>query len=162
MQPKHPSRSYLAKAIPLPNGKYQAQYAAPGLVPYVATNSTGRAYEYNSREEAEVGAMRALFGILNKTRDAASSGKPERYSKMTGPEFAIALAEAGLTPTFFAFLYGTSQERVLKWVDGAENCPHPARILLTLFADDQRNIDVAEAVTERVTTSRRPERSPEA
>lgn len=154
------SSVFIVRAVPMGGGKFNALYSAPGLVPAIAESADGRVYEYNSEKEAEAGAAKALIGILNAPRVRArqSEGKPERYQKLTGPEFAVLLQRAELTLTFFAELYGTSQQRVLQWIDSAEDVPHPVRIILELFVADPKNIDRAQAVTNAVTTSRRTER----
>lgn len=161
MADRIPSSVYIAKAMQLPSGKWQAVFSAPGLVPEVSSSPDGRVFEFNTEEEAERRAWQALLKVLNAPRRQArqSQGKPERYKKLTGPEFAVLLAQAGLTPTFFAYLYGTSQDRVLKWIDGVDDVPHPVRLLLTLFIDNSRNVDLAEKVTNDNTTSSRPERA---
>ena len=163
MAERIPSHVYIARAVPAPNGKFYALYSGPGLIPAVSQSRDGRPYEYNTEVEAEIGAMRTLYGVLNKPRANARrhGGKPERYKKMTGAEFAVALRMAGpdgVTPSFFSYLYGTSQLKVIGWIDGEDNVPHPARVLLALFAADPKNIDIAEKVTESVTEERKPGR----
>lgn len=147
-----PSSTFIMRAVPLQNGKFQALFAAPGLVPDIAKKADGTPYEYNTEAEAEHGAARTLFRILNGVRRNARSGKHDSYRKLTGPEFATLLSTANITPNLFAYLYGTRQQRVLKWIDGAEDIPHPVRILLELFIADPKNIDRAESVTDGVTT----------
>lgn len=142
------------------SGGFIAFWVSPGLTPAVVRSANGSPTIYTDTHTAELAAWRRMAADLNKPRSKATSGKPERYVKMTGPEFAAALQEAGITPTFMAFLYGTSQQRVLDWIDGVPNAdiPHPARLLLALFKFDESNMDICEAITERVTTERKPRR----
>ena len=167
-----PAVTFVATAIPLPDGRYLAQYAAPGLVPsYVTVGNPPVPKVFQESWDAENEARKTLFNTLNRARrpivkrvDAAGNVterrvlrvKRERQKKLTGREFAIKLAEAGLTPTFMAFLYGTSPDRVMKWIDGIEDIPHPVNVLLEIFKSDPRTIDVAEALTASVTTRMEP------
>lgn len=152
-----PSHVFIARAVPTSSGRFHALLSAPGLVPNTHKDKSGNPQEFDTAEEAELVAMRALFAVLNKPRQMARKKQksPERYRKMTNVEFAVTLQNVGLTPTFFAFLYGTSQARVIQWIDGTDAVPHPARIFLAIFAADEKAIDIAEEVTEQVTTSRR-------
>ena len=156
MEKPTPSTTYIMQALPLANGRFHALYSAPGLVPDIARAADGRPYEYDTELEAEHGAAQFLYSLKNNIRRKAKRSKPERYAKITGPEFAALLARSTLTPTLFAYLYGTSQQRVLDWIDDADGVPHPARVLLELFIADEKNIDVAESVTDKVTTERSP------
>jgi len=161
MPERFPSNVFIAKAMPDGRGSFVAVFSAPGMVPQTLTKRDGSPSVFETEELAEYHAGRAMISALNGPRIKAGANKraPERYQKMTGPEFAMALSAAGITPTFFAYLYGTSQDRVLKWIDGVEDVPHPVRIVLALFAKSVENVDLAQEVTEAVTTSRRPERS---
>lgn len=159
IEDQKPARRFIAKSI-LTSGGFRAQWAAPGLVPAYVMDR-GRPAVFDDEDSAENAARFHLFNALNKARDGLISGKPERYRKMTASEGAIALAEAGLTPSFFAFLYGTSRDRVLKWIDGVEDWPHPARLLLEIFKANPSTIGLAEAVTDSVTEARKPRKDRE-
>lgn len=160
MAERIPSSTLIMRAVPAGNGKFHALYSAPGLIPEIAKTADGRPYEYNSEMEAEWGAGKALVGIFNSPRIRArqNQGRPERYAKISGPEFAMLLQRANITPTFLAYLAGTTPQRVLTWIDGTDNCPHPIRVMLELFIADEKNIDRAEVLTDGVTTERRPAR----
>lgn len=160
MADRIPSGIFIIRAVPTASGKFNALYSAPGLIPELAMTRDGRPYLYDTEQEAEWGAAKSLIGVLNSPRVKARqhAGKPERYEKLTGPDFAMLLHRSGISPTFFAYLYGTSNKRVLSWIDGTEAVPHPARIILELFIAHEANIDAAEKVTDRVTTERRPQR----
>lgn len=160
MAERIPSSSYIIRAVPAGNGKFNALYSAPGLIPEIAQSPDGRAYEYNTEQEAEWGAAKAMIGILNSSRRRARDhGKQERYRKLTGPELAQLIAKIGITPSFLAYIKGTTPERVLKWIDNVENVPHDIRVLLEIFvAFGKPAIDKAEEVTDAVTTERRPAR----
>lgn len=154
-----PSKTLVAQAIPVEDG-WLAQFSAPGLIPrYVTmTHSPDVPHVFDTKVEAEEAARKAAFGIFNKPRQTQSRGKNDRYEKMSGPEFAVALAETGVGLSLFAYVYGTSVDRAQAWIDSTENVPHPARVLLALFKDSARNVDIAEKVTDSVTTARRPPR----
>lgn len=154
-----PSKTLVAKAIPVEDG-YIAQFSAPGLIPrYVSLAHTpSTPIVFDTEEEAENAARKAAFGIFNTPRQTQARGKNVRFQKMTGEEFAVALAEARIGMTLFAYVYGTSVDRVQTWIDGTDGVPHPARVLLALFKESERNVDIAEEVTDSVTTDRRPDR----
>lgn len=89
--------------------------------------------------------------------------KNERYQLLTGPEFSMLLAEAGITPTFFAWLNNNNMQRVMEWLDGTGDDykkfpPHSVRVLLEIFRQMPETIDIAEAVTEAVTTMKSPKK----
>lgn len=135
---------------------FVAHWRAPGLNSSLLRDvKSGAALVFRTGTEAKTAAIRNLVEVLNRPRRmAANDGKPERYTKLKGPEFARKLQEAGVSPTFFAFLFGTSQKRVLEWIDGVDFAPHPARVMLELFARNPANIDIAEEVTEASTEAR--------
>lgn len=151
------------KAWAEPNNRgpgFIAVWIAPGLVPDIVRPDGKAPAIFDTEIEAEIAGWRRMAEVMNGPRIRANKnqGKPERYKRLSGPEFAEALRAAGITPTFLAYLYSTSAHRVLTWIDGAEDIPHPVRVLLALFQDDERNIDIAEKVTEAVTTERKPRR----
>jgi hypothetical protein len=49
---------------------------------------------------------------------------------------------------------------VLQWIDGVNEVPHPARLLLALLADE-RNREIVENVTSACTSARVPGRAGE-
>lgn len=137
-----------------------ALWIAPGLVADIVRPDGKTPAIFNTEFEAELAGWRRMAEVMNGPRIRANKqqGKPERYQRLTGPEFAEQLRDAGITPTFLAYLYSTSAHRVLTWIDGAEDIPHPIRVLLALFQADEANIDIAEKVTEDCTTERKPRR----
>lgn len=150
-----PSRSFVARAIPVQGG-YIAQFSAPGLIPrYVGMNQDDPKV-FATAEDAEEAARKAAFAVANKPRQTQRRGKDVRYEKLSGPDFAVLLAESGLSLTLFAYIYGSSVDRVQGWIDGADNAPHPARVLLEIFKANPDMVDVAEDVTNAATTDRRP------
>lgn len=149
-----PSKTFVAKAIPTDDG-YLAQFSAPGLIPrYVTYAHNNEAVVYPSQDAAEDAAREATFAILNKPRKGHKRGKQEKYQKLSGPDFAVLLAESGVGLSLFAYLYGSSIDRVQGWIDGLDNAPHPARVLLEIFKADPRMIDIAEVITDSCTTDR--------
>jgi DNA-binding transcriptional regulator YiaG len=147
------SKRYSIKAVPLPKGGFLGEYAFPGVRPYYVSDR-GQPTVHGSEAEALTSAAIALTNALNNR--PRQRGKPERYTKLTGPEFAALLSETGITPTFFAELYGTSSARIVEWMDSVTDVPHPVRLLLEIFRRDPGAIDTAEAITKTATVARSP------
>lgn len=138
---------------------YVSWWAAPGHHPGIVKDpKTKDVQVFDNQAIAEIFGWRRMAEALNRPRVLASKGqgKPERYRKMSHLEFSQELADVELTPTFFAYLYGTSPKRVIDWIDGVEDVPHPVRLMLALFKDDPKNIDIIESLTNSVTTIRQP------
>lgn len=155
-----PAKRYIANAQPTTRpGTFYGQFAFPGVEPrYVS--SRGVPIIFDSEDEARAAAAIAVIESLNNRPKERSN--PESYRKLTGPEFSVLLAEAGITPTFFSYLNNTRLERVFGWMDGTEEkdlAPHPVRVLLEILKRHPETIDTAEEVTESVTTTRKPDRS---
>lgn len=150
-----PSTHYFAKALPARDGGFTAQYGMPGLLPTRLKDDTGNVALFDTADEAEYEAMRAMIAVLN-TRSMSLRGRDKRewYRKLTPAELAVLIGKAGITPTFFAYLYGTDPSRVLKWLEGLEDIPHPARILLQILIDYPGSINVAERLTDSIATAR--------
>ena len=149
-----PSKTFVAKAVPCQDGFY-AKFSAPGLIPRLVGYQQ-QPKVFATAEAAENAARLAAFEVANAPRKTQRRGKDVRYTKLSGPDFAVLLAESGLSLTLFAYLYGTSPDRVQSWLDGVDGCPHPVRVLLEIFKRHPETIDTAEDVTEKVTTERRP------
>ena len=153
---------YGAEAIPNADGPgYVGLYRSPGLAPgFVRDPETKRLKVFDTEAEAIAAASLRLFDILNtpRLRTVGRSGKSEKYRKLTKQELAILMTEAGISWKFFSYLYGTSERRLTEWMNGVnekgteEQAPHPVRVLLELFKANPKNIDIAEAVTDAVTT----------
>jgi DNA-binding transcriptional regulator YiaG len=159
-----PAKSYVANAIPNPNGDgYLAQFAPPGLIPRIVLNSADNSPAVFSRERlAEAEARRVLFNMLNSgpPRESVTKDKLAAYQKLTGPEFAILLAEIDVSPTWLAFIMATNYQRVMDWISGAQDVPHTARVILEIFKRHPEAIDTAEEATRAVASERvrRPSR----
>lgn len=128
-----PSRHFIARAIPT-GTKFRAAWAAPGLLPdYVYDGDVPELF--NTAEAAEAKAKDVLLSALNARAGTKVSrtGKPEISKRMTGSEFAVLLAEAGLEPSEFAQMWGTTSERVLSWIDDEQDVPFPIRWALHLL-----------------------------
>lgn len=153
-----PAKNHIAKAVPAQRGGFHAQFAFPGVAPQYV-NDRGVPVLYDDEEEAEKAACVALFKKLNARPKDRST--PESYRRLTGAELAVLIAEAGITPTFFSYLNNTRLERLFNWIDGVEDkdlAPHQVRVLLEIFKRHPETIDTAEAVTEAVTSQRKPPR----
>jgi hypothetical protein len=176
--PSKPSTRYIAKALPHPNGGYLGQFSFPGGVPQFVTKG-GTPLIYDNERDAEADAAIACIKACNarytfrvQTTDpndtgvrSLSNATQEVYTKLTGPEFAVLVAEANITPNYFCFLNAIPQERFFQWVDGAKSkdnrlyeVPHHVRVLLEIFKRIPQAIDIAEEVTEKVTKQRKPRR----
>ena len=166
-----PARLYIANAINT-GGGFHAQYAFPGGMPRKVTaehveaggSSASTPQIYDTAEQAENAARAALFEALNNR--PRSNQTPERYRLLSGPELAEAIRAAGITPTFFCYLWGCSTERFFQWVDEVPDKngrpvpppPHGVRVMLEMFRQIPQTIDLAEDITDRVTTQRKPKR----
>jgi DNA-binding transcriptional regulator YiaG len=158
-EPKNPSRNYIAKALAHNSGGWVAQWACPGMIPIIFKDKgSGQDAVFPSETAARHAAQNALVhALINRDKFYGRQiGKPERYNKLSGDEFAELLAHAGLDHAFFAYLFGTTLRNVLMWQDGTKDVPHPARLLLEIFKRHPSTIDLAEDITERVTTERNP------
>src|SRR3546814_106171 len=166
IKPRKLVPTYGVDALPNAGGDgFVAFYRAPGLTPgYVRDPATNRVSIFETEDGAVAAGSRRLFAVMNapRVRAKSNSGKREKHQRLTGSEFALLLQEAGITLTFFAFLYGTTEKRVLGWIDGVKEkgevdlAPHPARLLLELFKENKENLDLAEGITDSVTTPRAP------
>jgi hypothetical protein len=152
-----PSKTYVAKAVPVEGG-FHAKFSAPGLIPRLVMDpdNHNRPRLFMAEQAAQISAMYALYGILNKPRKSHLRGKDVRYKKLDGPEFAVLLAETNIGLTLFAWLWGCSMDRAQSWLDGTDGTPHPVRILLELFKRHPELVDEAIEITEKVTTERKP------
>jgi hypothetical protein len=148
----HPARRYIAEAIPSHEGLFLAQWAYPGKVPdYVSVR--GWIAKFRTAAEARCAAKVTMADAL--IRRLVDGNKPERYRFITGAEFAAELREAGITPTLFAKLYGTTQERVITdWVDACRDIPHPAHVLVGIFKAHPETVATAERITAAMTEAR--------
>ncbi len=158
--PKHSrgaATNYVAEARPIPGG-FLAYWAYPGIPPRPALDDDGQPIGFKTERAAFLHAAVELHKQLNER--TWITGKPERYEHLTGPQLAIKLRDAGLTPTAFARIYGTAQARVMDWIDGVREPPHPVRVLLDLFIADPGLVAIAESVTARHTTERQPHKEP--
>ena len=157
-----PAKRYVAKALPLATGGYLATFAFPGVPPRYVQRE-GQPDRFDSARDAEQAARECLFDALNSRPSEGT--KRERYRLMSGVEFADAVRACGITPTFFAYLWGTTTERFFQWVDGTPDKsgrvvspPHGVRLLLETWRQFPETIDLAENVTEQNTSERSPRR----
>lgn len=147
---------------PVPNYRgpgFVSTVWAPGLAPHTMKQN-GSVLIFDTEDEAKLAGIEELLHILNMPRERdRRTSKPERYEKLSGPEFANLLAEAGITMKFFCYLYSTTEKRVFQWIDGfnekgqEELAPHPVRVLLEIFKAFPETIDLAENVTDKVTVN---------
>lgn len=135
--------------------RYLARYALPGGPIHFMKLDSGQDVEFDDYGEAANNAHWAAVELFNNIPPA--QGKPERYKKISGAVFADLLRQAEITVTYFAYLYGTSQKRLIAWMRGEEDVAHSAFILARIFADQQINdraIAVAETATEEMADQR--------
>lgn len=141
-----PASRPIAKAVPHPSGRgFAGQFALPGLVPDFV-RFQGQVVRYLGEVEARDGAYAALFRLLeSRTTDTRKAGG---YERITGAELATLLIDADISPTEFAEIYGVPQARVMKWIDGEQDIPHSANVLVRLL-QIQENYEEAKALTRR-------------
>lgn len=141
-------------------GVYQIPGFEPGMVRDPETKSIR---VFQTQDMAAAAAALRMVDVLNGPHQIIKkfgNAKQEHYTRLTGPEFAELLSRSGITLTFFSYLWGTSIKRATAWLRGwdekgnEEFAPHAARVLLELLAADEANIDLAEAVTDRVAISK--------
>ena len=155
MSTTRPARRYIAEARQMETGVdrgwWLAYWAFPGMIPtYVGGDL---AVTFRTKAEADTVAKLALADALLSR--FTTTDKPERYEHMPAAEFAADLRDAGLTPTAFARLFGTTQAKVVTdWIGGLKPIPHSARVLLSLFLRHPETIDMAEEMTAKHTTPR--------
>lgn len=152
-----PARRFIAEGRLLRRGRnvpgWAGYWAFPGMIPDYVRQPDDAIREFDDEESAAIVAKLTLANALINRR--TDTDKPERYQHFTPEDFAVELREAGITPTQFARLYGTTQDMVVTdWLGGLRPIPHPARVLLGLFKRHPETIAIAEAVTEKHTTPR--------
>jgi hypothetical protein len=127
-----PSAGPIAKALPAAkSGKFNAQFSMPGLVPDLVRNRHGQTVTYSNELEAEHAAMRALFNVFeSRMIDTRKLGD---FQRIAPGEFAMFLANADVTPTFFAEILGTTHAGVMQCLDGSSDVPHWARLIAHLL-----------------------------
>lgn len=143
--PKHQSSKPIAKAIPHPSGNgYAGQFALPGMVPRLVTDAAGP-IRYPDEKAAHFGAMCAGWAVYEaRTLDKHPA---KEYERMSAAELAQALVDAELTPTEFAELCGVPQARVMYWLDGTQEIPHSAHVLIDLLKWED-NFTAARRITD--------------
>lgn len=124
------NRTYRILASPT-RGGWSASYLVPGLEGPRVVSERGEPLVVPNDVEALAEAGVNLCAYLNeRTRSRRKHG----YARLGGADLAVALRDLGLTPSEFAILFGTNLDRVIQWIDGEEDVPHPVRVLLALFA----------------------------
>lgn len=138
-----PASRPIAKAL-RHNNRWVGQFALPGLVPDLV-RERGQVKTFESPADAKAAALDVLFNLyISRTTDKRRAAG---YERMTPADFAVALDAAEITPTYFAEIYGVPQHRVLKWLDGEQDIPHSARVLVELIKDEKA-FQIARRLTE--------------
>jgi hypothetical protein len=163
MDPKTISRTFGVYVKAHNSGQgFVSWYWAPGLTPGITRDTDGSIQRFETEEQAYSAGSKKLIEILNipRVRAYQQSGKLEKYAKLTGPELADLLAGTGITATLATYILGTNEKRFFQWIDGKnekgqdEAPPHHVRIILELLKANPDNIDIAQAVTDAVTSKR--------
>lgn len=143
--PKHPATKPIAKAIPHPSGTgYAGQFALPGMVPRLVTDANGP-IRFTVEKDAVFAALQAGWVVYEaRTLDKHPA---KEYERMSAAELAAALVAAELTPTEFAELCGVPQARVMYWLDGTQEIPHSAHVLINLLKWED-NFTTARQITD--------------
>lgn len=158
---KNKNRYYGIEAKAVSRG-FVGEFRAPGLTPDVVKSDDGPVV-FGSEADAVAAGARVLMNLLNAPRARANAqGRRDFYRRMSGAEFAEKLKETGMTLTLFANTIGTSEKRVLQWIDGRnekgdeELPPHHVRVLLEIFIRMPKTIDIAEDLAHEFSTAVSP------
>lgn len=117
-----PSSKLIAKALPK-GDRFTGQFSLPGLIPDLVRGRDGNVQFFDTEQQAYVAAMEAVIRLYDsRTIDTRKAGG---YRRLTGAELAVLLDEVDITPTYFAEIVGVPQHRVMKWLDGEQDIPHP-------------------------------------
>lgn len=150
---------FVAEAEELPGGGgFVGRFTAPGYELMYVETASGQREVFPDADTAEIAAARILIKLLTQRSNQLAFEKNERYRKMTPAELAEGLAAAGITAELLAHIMGTDPNRVRKWLEGLEDVPHPARIILALLGAAPSNVDVAVKATDAVATARKESR----
>lgn len=140
-----PSSKLIAKALPK-GERFTGQFSLPGLIPDLVRGRDGNVQLFDTEQQAYVAAMEAVIRLYDsRTIDTRKAGG---YRRLTGAELAVLLDEVDITPTYFAEIVGVPQHRVMKWLDGEQDIPHSAHVLVKLMKLNDDNFRVAEEITE--------------
>ncbi|MCM0751557.1 hypothetical protein DEA98_10145 [Brucella pseudogrignonensis] len=140
-----PSSKLIAKALPK-GDRFTGQFSLPGLIPDLVRGRDGNVQFFDTEQQAYVAAMEAVIRLYDsRTIDTRKAGG---YRRLTGAELAVLLDEVDITPTYFAEIVGVPQHRVMKWLDGEQDIPHSAHVLVKLMKLNDDNFRVAEEITE--------------
>jgi len=113
------------------NGGFVGTYAIPGKDLQYARDEAGVISVFATEDEAIAAAGEEMCRALNgRTKFSYRHG----YKRLGGAQLAVGLKELEISPANFAAFFGTSQKRVLQWIDGEEDVPHSAHLLLTVLA----------------------------
>lgn len=140
-----PSSKLIAKALPK-GDRFTGQFSLPGLIPDLVRGRDGNIQFFDTEQQAYVAAMEAVIRLYDsRTIDTRKAGG---YRRLTGAELAVLLDDVDITPTYFAEIVGVPQHRVMKWLDGEQDIPHSAHVLVKLMKLNDDNFRVAEEITE--------------
>lgn len=147
------AKSYFAKAIPShfdENGQkvYVAQFAYPGEHPQFV-REYGQMIEYGSELEAYTAACVALTEKL-KSR-STSQHRKHTYERMHRDNLREEMIRNNISYRKLAFIYGTTELRVLKWLEGTEDIPHPLNLLFFALEHHPDLLDVFVQVSRECT-----------
>ncbi len=138
-----PASRPIAKALPR-GDRFVGQFALAGFIPELVKDH-GQVVRFDTAEAAEGAAQRALSAKLTSRR--VETKRKGDYNRMTGEQLAVALRTAELSPHAFARLYGVPHVRVVKWLDGEQEIPHVAALVIGLLQVPE-NRALAEEITD--------------
>ena len=126
-------KRYGVFAVPNRSGRggFVGQYAIPGKDLQQVRDDNGIIIVFDTEDQAVAAAGEEMCKAMNgRTKFSYRHG----YKRLGGAQLAVGLKELDISPATFAAFYGTAQRRVLQWLDGEEDIPHPVHLVLTILA----------------------------
>lgn len=151
MSTRTPGRTYVARAVENPEGEgWLAEFGYPGvMIDYFVFD--GDPAIFMTKDEAEFTALRALRDTLN-ARGSFRESRRDISQKLTGDQFAQELGLTDITPSEWATMWGTKQDRVMQQIEGVQEVPFAARWILPVLRKFPGALEYAQKIVAENTT----------